>query len=52
MVQVFLFIWLIIGGRLTITRQFGMAATAHATVFGLGLVSATLSGGDGGWKEI
>lgn len=33
-------------------RGFGMAATAHATVFGLGLVSATLSGGDGGWKEI
>ncbi|ODN75122.1 hypothetical protein L202_06332 [Cryptococcus amylolentus CBS 6039] len=33
-------------------RGFGMAATAHATVFSLGLVSATLSGGDGGWKEI
>ncbi|WVQ94782.1 hypothetical protein IAU59_001864 [Kwoniella sp. CBS 9459] len=33
-------------------RGFGMAATAHVTVFGLGLVSATLSGNDGGWKEI
>jgi len=36
-------------------RGFGMAATAHLTVFGLGLVSASLGGGpgwDGGWKEI
>ncbi|KAK8843483.1 hypothetical protein IAR55_007142 [Kwoniella newhampshirensis] len=33
-------------------RGFGMAATAHVTVFGLGLVSATLAGNDGGWKEI
>lgn len=31
-----------------------MAATAHVTVFGLGLVSQSLGGGgfDGGWKEI
>jgi len=30
-----------------------MAATAHLTVFGLGLVSAGLGGSvDGGWKEI
>ncbi|WWC73307.1 uncharacterized protein I206_107274 [Kwoniella pini CBS 10737] len=34
-------------------RGFGMAATAHVTVFGLGLVSQVLSGNDGGgWKEI
>ncbi|WWC64239.1 uncharacterized protein I303_106848 [Kwoniella dejecticola CBS 10117] len=34
-------------------RGFGMAATAHMTVFGLGLVSQVLSGNDGGgWKEI
>ncbi|WVQ81607.1 hypothetical protein IAT38_003731 [Cryptococcus sp. DSM 104549] len=33
-------------------RGFGMAATAHLTVFSLGLVSATLAGNDGGWKEI
>ncbi|ORY29136.1 mitochondrial carrier domain-containing protein [Naematelia encephala] len=34
-------------------RGFGMAATAHLTVFGLGLVSQSLGGGlDGGWKEI
>ncbi|WRT68851.1 uncharacterized protein IL334_005832 [Kwoniella shivajii] len=33
-------------------RGFGMAATAHVTVFGLGLVSQMLSGNDGGWKEI
>ncbi|OCF34136.1 hypothetical protein I316_04085 [Kwoniella heveanensis BCC8398] len=33
-------------------RGFGMAATAHVTVFGLGLVSSALSGNDGGWKEI
>ncbi|WVO18235.1 hypothetical protein L204_105943 [Cryptococcus depauperatus] len=33
-------------------RGFGMAATAHATVFGLGLISAVLSKSDGGWKEI
>ena len=34
--------------------QFGMAATAHLTVFGLGLVSATMGGSgiDSGWKEI
>lgn len=34
--------------------QFGMAATAHVTVFSLGLVSASLGGRgfDGGWKEI
>jgi len=35
--------------------QFGMAATAHLTVFGLGLVSASLGGArgwDSGWKEI
>ncbi|ORX38935.1 mitochondrial carrier domain-containing protein [Kockovaella imperatae] len=35
-------------------RGFGMAATAHLTVFGLGLVSASMggSGFDSGWKEI
>nr|XP_019047841.1 hypothetical protein I302_04460 [Kwoniella bestiolae CBS 10118]OCF26771.1 hypothetical protein I302_04460 [Kwoniella bestiolae CBS 10118] len=34
-------------------RGFGMAATAHVTVFGLGLVSQLLAGNDGGgWKEI
>ncbi|EIW66968.1 hypothetical protein M231_03933 [Tremella mesenterica] len=35
-------------------RGFGMAATAHLTVFGLGLVSAGLGGRgfDSGWKEI
>lgn len=35
-------------------RGFGMAASAHVTVFGLGLVSASLGGRgfDGGWKEI
>ncbi|WVR09231.1 hypothetical protein IAU60_006295 [Kwoniella sp. DSM 27419] len=33
-------------------RGFGMAATAHVTVFGLGLVSATLASNNGGWKEI
>jgi hypothetical protein len=35
-------------------EQFGMAATAHVTVFSLGLVSASLGGRgfDGGWKEI
>ncbi|WWC91418.1 uncharacterized protein L201_006364 [Kwoniella dendrophila CBS 6074] len=34
-------------------RGFGMAATAHMTVFSLGLVSQLLSGNDGGgWKEI
>ncbi len=33
--------------------QFGMAATAHLTVFGLGLVSAGLGGRvEYGWKEI
>ena len=37
-----------------LTSQFGMAATAHLTVFGLGLVSAGLGGRgfDSGWKEI
>ena len=31
-----------------------MAVTAHLTVFGLGLVTASLGGTglDGGWKEI
>lgn len=40
--------------RYWLISQFGMAATAHVTVFGLGLVSQSLGGGgfDGGWKEI
>jgi len=35
-------------------RGFGMAATAHLTVFGLGLVSASLGGRgfESQWKEI
>ena len=34
--------------------QFGIAVTAHLTVFSLGLVSASLGGTglDSGWKEI
>jgi fusion and transport protein UGO1 len=39
---------------LKLTLKFGMAATAHLTVFGLGLVSASLGGRgfESQWKEI
>ncbi len=39
--------------RNDLCSQFGMAATAHLTVFGLGLVSAGLGGRvEYGWQEI